>query len=160
MSTSPTTPVTGEALTKLAALGRNSDWVNLWRIRDGEWQSFVGRIADDGAVEYTHGGRSLQADGQMFQTQLIDGVLPPAARDFAQAHFEAAILSALCATPEAPGTGLGSGETEWIGDFLNRRTDVEKVLRDVKRGKRQALSPEECWELANRLSVPANHGGA
>lgn len=74
--------------------------------------------------------------------------------------LEARYLSALSPTPEAPAPALGSGETEWIGDFLNRRTDVEKVLRDVKRGKRQALSPEECWELANRLSVPANHGGA
>lgn len=81
-------------------------------------------------------------------------------------EFEDGRFEALSPAPEAPGAGgapapaLGSGETEWIGDFLNRRTDVEKVLRDVKRGKRQALSPEECWELADRLSVPANHGGA
>jgi hypothetical protein len=39
----------------LSTLGRGSDWVNLWRKRDGEWVSFVGRIADDGAVEYQSG---------------------------------------------------------------------------------------------------------
>ena len=89
-----------------------------------------------------------------------DGGDREAAKAACQSDYEQRILSALSPTPEAQGAALGSGETEWIGDFLNRRTDVEKVLRDVKRGKRQALSPEECWELANRLSVPANHGGA
>jgi len=43
----------------LSELPPNSGWVNLWRTRDDKWVSFVGRIADDGAVEYPSGGRSL-----------------------------------------------------------------------------------------------------
>lgn len=119
----------------------------------------------DGLMTYTI-SRIVQDDTAYFRWARSQGGWSDvfydadACKDAAQADYDRRILSALSPTPEAPGTGLGSGETEWIGDFLNRRTDVEKVLRDVKRGKRQALSPEECWELANRLSVPANHGGA
>lgn len=39
----------------LASLPRGSDWVDLWRQRDGQWVSFIGRIALDGAVEYASG---------------------------------------------------------------------------------------------------------
>ena len=48
----------------------------------------------------------------------------------------------------------------WVADFLNRRTDVEKVLRDVFREKRVPLTREEYWELANRLSVPSSIAAA
>jgi len=61
---------------------------------------------------------------------------------------------------------------DWVADFLNRRTEVEHVLRAptnvAKRnaarrdGKTDplppALTPDQMWELANRLSVPSEFG--
>ncbi|MBN9310835.1 MAG: hypothetical protein J0I99_00460 [Devosia sp.] len=42
----------------------------------------------------------------------------------------------------------------WVGEFLNRRTTVEGVLRKIVEGKRGMLSVDECRDLANKLSVP------
>lgn len=35
---------------------------------------------------------------------------------------------------------------------MNRRVDVEQILLDVARGKRPALTPEECRKLAFQLA--------
>jgi hypothetical protein len=40
------------------------------------------------------------------------------------------------------------------GDVLNRRTDVENVLRQVASGKREPLTAQDCRELADKLGIP------
>jgi hypothetical protein len=40
---------------------------------------------------------------------------------------------------------------------LNRRVDVENVLLSVAAGKRAALTPDECRDLAYRLGVPEEY---
>ncbi len=59
---------------------------------------------------------------------------------------------------------------DWVADFLNRRTEVEHVLRaPMNVRKRNArgirheddpapLTPEQMWDLANKLSVPTGFG--
>lgn len=45
-----------------------------------------------------------------------------------------------------------------MSELFDRRGEVETVLRDVFRGRRGPLSREQCWELANRLSIPREFG--
>jgi hypothetical protein len=40
-------------------------------------------------------------------------------------------------------------------DRLNRCVEVENVLAAVASGKRGALSPDECRQLAKKLGVPS-----
>ncbi len=49
-------------------------------------------------------------------------------------------------------------QSRWLRDYeisLNRRAEVEQELFDVANGKRPALTPERCRELAMKLGVPA-----
>ena len=41
-----------------------------------------------------------------------------------------------------------------MSQWLNRRASVEDVLYSVAAGKRGALTPEECREMAIKLGVP------
>lgn len=49
---------------------------------------------------------------------------------------------------------------DWVAGFLNRRTAVEEVLRAPVNAQRKGLpapeplTPEQMWELANKLAVP------
>lgn len=45
---------------------------------------------------------------------------------------------------------------ESYADLVNRFVAVEETLRNVKRGKRNVLTPDECWDLANKLSIPSD----
>lgn len=45
-------------------------------------------------------------------------------------------------------------------ELFDRRFVVETALRDVFRGKRAPPTREECWELANRLSIPGEFGSS
>jgi len=59
---------------------------------------------------------------------------------------------------------------DWVADFLNRRTEVEHALRlpaNVRKNNilhgtddplPPILTPDQMWELANRLSVPSEFG--
>lgn len=40
-------------------------------------------------------------------------------------------------------------------DWLNRSAEVEAILWDVARGKREPLSPAECKSLAKKLGIPS-----
>ncbi|MDR3471561.1 MAG: DUF87 domain-containing protein [Devosia sp.] len=56
-----------------------------------------------------------------------------------------------------------AGDTTWIADFLNRRTEVERALRAPMKAWRKgfpqpALTPDQLWELANRLSISSEFG--
>ncbi len=42
---------------------------------------------------------------------------------------------------------------DWVADFLNRRSEVERILRRAAKEGR-SIEPEEAKALANRLSVP------
>lgn len=54
----------------------------------------------------------------------------------------------------------GAPVPDWVDGFLNRRTEVEAVLRAPLKAKRKGqpipppMTPEEMWALADRLSVP------
>ena len=46
---------------------------------------------------------------------------------------------------------------DWVGDFINRRTDVEGELRDIGAGKRPLPTAEDCRRMADTLSIPSNY---
>jgi hypothetical protein len=100
------------------------------------------RQASDLAIQYvsvTLGGTDEWSD----QANMVYSIRQLADETAAQ-------LQRLTASPAAT--------PAWILDFLNRRTEVERELRDIKRGKRETLTPDEAWDLANRLSVPSEFG--
>lgn len=58
-------------------------------------------------------------------------------------------------TPPLASEPAGVDVPDWVAEFLNRRTEVEGVLRAIAKGSRPALTVEKCRALADRLSVPS-----
>lgn len=45
---------------------------------------------------------------------------------------------------------------DWVGDFINRRTDIENELRAMAAGKLPLPTAEDCRRMADTLSIPSN----
>jgi hypothetical protein len=95
--------------------------------------------------------------------------LPDGAAHAAAVEHAAALITMLNRSLEATChlAEKAAAVPDWVADFLNRRTEVEIILRlPVNTRKRNQqhgrddpmpalLTPERMWEMANRLSVPS-----
>lgn len=100
--------------------------------------------------------------------------LPDGAQHVATIEHAAALILMLNRSLEATCKLAEKAATipDWVADFLNRRTEVEIILRlpvnTQKRNQQHGrddplppmLTPEQMWEMANRLSVPSEFGNA